>query len=384
MRRSSVMLVIGIVAMISMAGVGVVQTQLTEGYHSREKSRSTTDGQPTRATQSREREAPDLSLVALCGQITKSLQTGYTDEVHQSIRSNLRHLSADEILSLLGRLDATACRNVGNMMEVLLLDLLAKLEPSITSDYMLAKCGAGDIHWDFFSISFFDDWVRKDIEAATTWLDRQHLNLPSDGSVVVISRAETALISRLIQTDPQAALDRLVSFPMTLAHPVIDFTFRRNTHLLAPDQAIEFLREALGGEDHEALVGYVCGLQLYSKGVGSIQDFFRKHDATLLEREAIIRESVTMEVNMGYGGDDEAFLLRSRDFAEQEGPGALDHITAVILGIIASRDREDRKAVDTLLAFDPDDEALRTFLDKRGESIDKTQRQRIQERLNPR
>lgn len=89
-----------------------------------------------------------------------------------------------------------------------------------------------------------------------------------------------------------------------------------------------------------------------------------------------------MEVNMGYGGDTDAFLRRARAFAEQEGPGALDHITAVILGETSARDREDRKAVDMLLGFNPDDDALRTFLETRGNSIDESQRLRIQKRLD--
>jgi trimethylamine:corrinoid methyltransferase-like protein len=38
-------------------------------------------------------------------------------------------------------------------------------------------------------------------------------------------------------------------------------------------------------------------------------------------------------------------------------------------------------AVDTLLGFDPDDDALRTFLRARGADIDETQRVRIEERL---
>jgi len=381
MPRISIILIIGIIALVVSLGSVAVHRHHLEGTRPSAARGALTDTPPSRTTKSRIREAPDLSPEALCGRIAKSLPMGSSDGVYQSIRGNLRHLSADEILTLLGQLDATACRNVRNMLEVLLLDLLAKKEPSLTADYLLANCGASDIYWDAFSESFFMNWVHNDFEASIAWLDGHHRNPPNDGSIVVIVRAETSILSKLVQNDPQAALDRLLSFPSTLSYPIIDSAFRRNSHLLNPDQAIGFLRDGLGRENHEALVGYVCGVQLYSKGPDGLRDFFREHEATLPEREAIIREAFRMEVNMGYGGDTDAFLRRSRAFAEQEGPGALHHITAVILGVISDRDREDRKAVDMLLDFNPDDEALRTFLEERGKSIDETQRLRIQERL---
>lgn len=383
MSRTSLILIICIIALIiSLGGVAFHQRNSKNIAPAAATGVAQRDPLSAPATKSRIREAPDLSPEALCGRLAKSLPTKSTNAVYESIRSNLRHLSADEILTLLGQLDATACRNMRSMLEVLLLNLLAKKEPAITADYLLTHCGAGDIHWDGFSELFFGDWIRNDLEAALAWLDRHHQNLPSDGSVVVIGRAETAVLSRMIQNDPHAAMVRLKSFPRTLSFPVIDSTFRRQSHLLKPDQAIVFLREGLGSENHEALVGHVCGGQLYSKGPDGMRDFFRKHETTLAEREAIIREAFTMEVNMGYRGDAEEFLRRSRLFAEQEAPGALDHITAVILGVISDRDREDRKAVDILLGYNPNAEALRTFLETRGNSIEEAQRIRIQERLD--
>jgi hypothetical protein len=180
-------------------------------------------------------------------------------------------------------------------------------------------------------------------------------------------------------------MDRVRSLPPSIATAAIDSAFRQRSNLLAPDQAIEFLRDGLSRENHEALVGHVCGTQLYSKSPDDMREFFQKHEATPAEREAIIREAVKMKVGMGgYGGDTGKFLEASRKLAAEEGPGALDHITAVILGETSERDHEDRKAVDLLLEFEPDDEALHTFLEIRRSSLEESQRRRIEERLSSR
>ncbi|MCW1923715.1 hypothetical protein OKA05_14205 [Luteolibacter arcticus] len=336
------------------------------------------------ATKSRERESPDLSLEALCARLSKAWPTSDMDAIYRAIRRDLDDLTADEIVGMLDQLATANCAATGTTLEVLLLDLLGKKEPSLTADHLLASCKAGDINWDFFSSSFFEQWIQNDAAAATAWLDEvRRTRLPEDSSLVVVVRGEIAVLVQLLEKDPAAAMNRGRSFTPNFAALVIDAAFRKRSELLAPDQAIEFLRDGLGRENHEALVGHVCGTQLYSKGPDDMREFFRKHAATLPEREAIIREAAQMKVRMGFGGDAEAFLSESRQFAEEEGPGAVDHITAVILGETSDRDREDRKAVDLLLGFNPDDDALRTFLEIRGASIDKAQRLRIEERLSP-
>jgi hypothetical protein len=335
-------------------------------------------------TKIRERETPDLSPGALCERLSKASPTSDTEAVYHSIRRDLLHLTADEIVNMLTGLSTPNCASTGTTLEVLLLDLLAKKEPALTADYMLTHCKAGDIHWDFFSSSLFDLWIKKDAAAAVAWLDSQRDHLPEDASLCVVVRGETSVLTHLFATDVPTAMERARSFPPQLAFPVIDTTFRQRSDLLPPNQAIDFLRDGLGRENHAALVGFVCGMQLYAGSPDALRAFFRTHEATLAEREAIIREVAKMKVGMGFGGDVGKFLAESRQFAEEDGPGAVDYITAVILGETSDRDRQDRQAVDQLLGFNPDDEALRTFLEIRANNLEKSQRLRVEARLSSR
>ena len=109
--------------------------------------------------------------------------------------------------------------------------------------------------------------------------------------------------------------------------------------------------------------------------------FFRTHEATLKEREAIIYQAVNMEVNMGFKGTPREYIEQVRAFANEEGPGITGKLTALILGTVADHDHNDKAAVDILLDYDPDDASLRVFLKTRGATLDEKQRQRITERL---
>ncbi|HEY1123935.1 MAG TPA: hypothetical protein VGE67_20115 [Haloferula sp.] len=336
------------------------------------------------ASKSRQREARDLSPEALCERISKASGHGDKDAIFKAIRRDLSQLNPSEIIAMLDRL-TTSNAGTKTDLEILLLDTLATKEPSLVADQLLARFQSEDgDSWESFSASFFDQWIGSDDSAAMAWLDaRDNLRANDSAARRMVVIGETAALTHLLQKAPTAALDRVHSLPTDIAAPAINATFRQQSSLLAPDQAIEFLRGGLGGQNHEALVGLVCGTQLYSQSPETLREFFRKHDAALPEREAIIREAVKMKVGMGgYGGDTDKFLAESRKLAEEEGPGALDHITAVILGETSDRDHQDQKAVDLLLSFNPNNEALRTFLEIRGSSLEKSQRLRIEERLS--
>jgi hypothetical protein len=138
MPRNSIILLVGMIAILFMLGGAVLRTQHTEETRARENGPSLIDRQSSRTTSSRSREAPDLSPEALCARIAKSFRfMGSSDSVYQSISFNLRHYSADEILSLLSQLDTPACSNVRNILDVILLDLLATRRPSSSGPVLL-------------------------------------------------------------------------------------------------------------------------------------------------------------------------------------------------------------------------------------------------------
>jgi len=90
-----------------------------------------------------------------------------------------------------------------------------------------------------------------------------------------------------------------------------------------------------------------------------------------------------MEVGMGFKGTPREFIDQVRAFASEESPGIAGNLTALILGTVADHDHEDQAAVDMLLSFEPDAEALRLFLKTRGATLDAKQRERINARFGP-
>jgi hypothetical protein len=119
----------------------------------------------------------------------------------------------------------------------------------------------------------------KDLDGMGEWL-RNHWEMFSTAKSALIVNGEASALRRLLDSDHSKALDHALSLPPSLASKAIDQTFHQRSDLLSADEAIGFLRQALHGENHEALVGHVCGLQLYSKGDEGMRAFFRDHTVT--------------------------------------------------------------------------------------------------------
>lgn len=304
--------------------------------------------------------------------------------VRDAIRREFRNLSTDQILKLLGDVGPAACDDrAGHLLEDLLVLALMRKDGALAADYVIGVYDSAPERWAYLTdLHLFEEWAQDDLEGLAEWLEK-HRDLWLTGKRPLLVNGGSAAMRKLLQVDTAAALAHAKSLPPELAFKVVDQTFRSRSGLLAPDQAIRFLRQALTGGNHEALVGYVCGGELYSKGEDGIRSFFRVHEATLGEREAIILEAAERELNMGYGGDDRTFVDRVRAFAEEEGPGVKDEATGIILGIMADRNHDDKAAVDQILEFDLRGPAIQAFLKKRGNSFDARQRERIADRTDP-
>lgn len=228
---------------------------------------------------------------------------------------------------MLGELKSENCEESSKSnLEVAIVSALARQTPELALDYVLSRYTEEPERWNYFMEGNLQlgKWGKMDTASLTGWLDAHRELLLTDKSPL-IGNLETSVLTQLLQSDPASAMNRARSLPETQALAIIGNTFRQRSDLLGPDQAIDFLREALNREGHEELVGITCGRKLYSGGLESLRSFFRKHDASQPEREAILFQAVEMQVNMGFQGTSDEFIQRTRQFAEDENIGNATH-----------------------------------------------------------
>ena len=323
-----------------------------------------------------------LSVDEFCTRLAAAKKKGTEDAVRHSIVKAASALSSDRLVKMIADVKTSSCvGTAGLSLEITLVDALASNHPELAADYVVGAFSDHPASWESFcGFGLFDGWARKDLASLIAWSDHHRELFASDKRTIVIG-SEMAIFKYLMKSEPADAMARVHTLPTDLAFATVDRTFRERSELLDPDQSIDFLRDALNRENHEDLVGETCGTQIYRLGRDKMKAFFLAHDATLKEREAILYQAVTMEVNMGFKGTPREYIDEVRAFANEEGPGITGKLTALILGTIADRDHDDKAAVDMLLGFDPDDAALRVFLKARGASLDAKQRERITARL---
>jgi hypothetical protein len=323
-----------------------------------------------------------LSVEEFCKRLVTAKTKGTEDAVRSSIKKETSNLSADQLVRLLAEVKTSSCAGrTGLALEITLADSLALNHRALAADYAVAAFSSQPTTWESFCVlGLFDGWAKQDVNSLIAWSDQHRGLFASDKSTIVIA-SETAILKILMKSESANAIARIHSLPSDLALATVGRTFREQSRLLEPDQAIDFLRDALNRENHEDLVGETCGTQLYRGGRDKMRTFFRNHDATLKEREAIIYQAVNMEVNMGFTGAPREYVEQVRAFTNEEGPGITGKLTALVLGTIADHDHDDKSAVDMLLAYNPDAASLQVFLKARGASLDAEQSQRIAERL---
>ncbi|MCX6878206.1 MAG: hypothetical protein NTW21_31000 [Verrucomicrobia bacterium] len=323
-----------------------------------------------------------LAVEEFCKRLAVARTKGTEDGVRSSIQHAAGALSSDELLRMIAEVRNASCAgSLGFNIELILVGALANRNPALAADYAVDAFSNNPTAWEFFcGMGLFDGWATKDVNALIAWSDQHRDLFASDKSTIVIG-SETAILKILMKSGLANAMARVRSLPNDLALATVGRTFGERPDLLEPDQAIDFLRDALGRKSHEDLVGEICGPQLYRGGRDKLRAFFRQHDATLKEREAIIYQAVNSEVNMGFKGTPREYIEQVRAFANEEGPGITGKLTALILGTVADRDHNDKAAVDMMLEHDPDHASLRVFLKTRGATLDGKQRQRIAERL---
>lgn len=375
--------IIGILLIAAILVIGGSKLIRPDGSEPVSRNPRDTEGIESPAPRNSRKKASDLTLNSLCERLSKAAKTGTGDEVYRKIAGQLKELEDTQLILILGESKNAGCEEATESnLELAIVDALFSQSPELALDYVLSRYSESPERWGSFIEGnvLLGNWERMSVASLTKWLDTHRELLLTDKSPL-IGILETAVLTQLVQSDRAAAIKRARSLPETQALSIIGDAFRQRSDLLDPDLSIAFLREALNGKGHEELVGQTCGLQLHSKGPDELRSFFRKHDATLAEREAILLQAVTMQVNMSDQGKIDDFIQRTRRFAEDEEVGNANELTAVILGTTADRDHKDKRAVDQLLGYKPGPSAIQIFLKARGNSLDKAQAKRINDYL---
>ncbi|MGJ8677865.1 MAG: hypothetical protein ACSHX0_10135 [Akkermansiaceae bacterium] len=326
--------------------------------------------------ESRLRQIPSLSLESLSERFRQAVRNKTLNAVHKKVFLELSRLDDEQLMRLLDEVDTASDDNlVQPYLSAVLFDALCGVNRELAADYLVSVSEDGILQFRF--TFFFDDWHNEDPVEYLAWLDSNRAQLSKDG--FLFGLAEGVVLTDLIETDRAAGLEHVKTLPEEHSRDVVFRVFSTRPYLLPPDQAITFLRDALSNHDHEDILARVCGFQLC---IDNMQAFFERHNTTQQESEAILFTAVSMKIGGGLGEEPvNVFNQRMRKLAKEEGLCNADDLTAVILGVMSERDRQDERAVDELLSYNPSPSALEIFLGERRDSLDSTQRERVTRRL---
>ncbi len=132
-----------------------------------------------------------------------------------SIQRRLLAMDSDELLASLDRIDAMELDDVTrNQLEILILDPLCKKDPEAALERFKGRLGEQSGIGTFFLSNALKDWVKRDVAAATAWLDREiaagTLDPKSlDGKSPMRARLESAVVFGIFAENPAKAEARL-------------------------------------------------------------------------------------------------------------------------------------------------------------------------------
>ncbi|GAA5481460.1 hypothetical protein [Haloferula sargassicola] len=294
--------------------------------------------------------------------------------VLMKMQARLLEMDRDELVAALDEIAALDLSpEIRQGLEQMLVSNLAEKEPQLVLERYLDRVNDSrnmGVTWSLAQA--FGRWMEKDPTAAQTWFDARIAagdfdSKSLDGRSDARLRFESALIGKLLKSDPAAASERLKTLPEDQRADI----FRQGGFsTLADGTEKDFaalVRDNIPEGERGELLAQGTTMKLHQGGYESVSAFLDKIDATAGERQDVAKHAAIQKLRTLAPPGQE---VKRRDVDEmlawlsKEAPEKADRITGEALGSLWTNDIERRAdMVEKLSEEGGGDEVLIGFLD---------------------
>ena len=287
---------------------------------------------------------PPLDWEKIASQLAEMRQNGGTHDYRTSahLDHSVESMSKEKLVAALNEIAALDLPAVARaeLEQKLIRALLTKDPEFALTRYTAGLYGESD-HTTRLLSHAMEEWAKKDLAKATTWLDQQIAagkfdGKSLDGNSLVRNQFEGALISALFGSDPDAASRRLGALPEEQRGTVLaDFMSGQ----LGPENQVAFakiVREQLP-EKYQVPALASQARELMDKGSNTkVDDFMDRIAATPSERAACVEQVVASRFMAiaRHRKITRADFDPLREWAKSHAPDSVDSITGKTLGIL--------------------------------------------------
>lgn len=287
----------------------------------------------------------------------------------------LENMSKEEMIAALDEiagLDLT--KEARENLESMILDPLIQLDPALALAHFgdRIKDEADGIGWQLASA--LQNWAEKDLVAATVWFDREIAagNFDSktlDGRSELRMQYEGALLASLLESDPDAASQRLAAMPEDQRREVLQQMTFSELSEGSQKAYTALVRGLVPSAEREGSFAHIAGELVSNEGFSEVGNFLDGVNASTAERVAAAKEAADSHLEqLAENGKITAQEVDAmREWLARQAPGEKDRITGKALAEAAQGDgefsfTEAAKLALTYNESSPNDDVLVAFL----------------------
>lgn len=290
-----------------------------------------------------DRHAPDGQAIDW-DKLASQLREQHPDGADREMLSIQRRLLAMDSAELLASLDRIAAMELDDetrdKLEILILDPLCKKDPEAALERFKGRLGEQSGISTYFLSSALKDWAKRDLVAATAWLDREivagSLDPKSlDGKSLMRTRLESAVVFGIFAADPAKAEARLSNLPAAMRAEILGQA--DSFHKMGKEDEIAFAEIVRRQLDEKGRVSAISERAKKVIGRGgdfaAVDEYLNSVYAAPDERERSAESAARQySASLGYQGKLSAAKIDAlRAWAGRDAPESVDQLTSEAL-----------------------------------------------------
>lgn len=288
-----------------------------------------------------------------------------------ALQKTLTEMSPEELVESLDEIASLDLPTEAKTdLESMLIGILTVEHPDLVVQRFGDRLGDPRITWQL--PMSFQNWAKKDLAAATAWMDKQIADgkfesKSLDGKNEMRLRFEGGLIGSLLESDPAAAAARIEEIPENDRASLFTQGMFFKTQPGTEKAMVDLIRKTVPEAQRASTIASATASMVIQGGYERVSGFMAASEATAEERAAIVSQA--FQNKMGFNVEPgSADLLKNfeagRAWASKEAPEAINRITADSLIKLTNHGTpfaEVAKLAEKYHAESGSDEVLTTF-----------------------
>lgn len=209
-----------------------------------------------------------------------------------ALREKLGRMTREEILASMDEIERLGLTdNAKQRLEEMLLERLAKLSPGDALERFGNRLADSSSSLFPQLTDALRDWAKRDLPAATEWLDRQiaagKFDMTTlDGKSDALIGYEAALLESMLATAPEAVAARLAALPEDQRREVLEQISFQDLAGKVQQAYAALVRDLVPADERAGSFAHIASQLVDDSGFGKVSDFLDAVQATPAERAA--------------------------------------------------------------------------------------------------